>query len=97
MNIKKLTFTEVNLDGKNNHQWQGIMVYCDDLMIFHIHFYPKKNGYNDKSYFHITSILFPSEIFEYKYSNNKNFYDKEEVKKYVQEIFERIIIDKFLI
>ena len=55
MNIKKLTFTEVNLDGKNNHQWQGIMVYCDDLMIFHIHFYPKKNGSNDKSYFHMPS------------------------------------------
>lgn len=98
MEIKKLTFVERFVDEEpptDVRYWRGIMVYCDDLVLFHIDYFPQKNELDDETCFIIRSNYFPHEEL-FNDISERNVNNKEDAMKNTQEAFEKIV-NTFLI
>jgi hypothetical protein len=93
MEIKKLKFTERFIDTKPERviYWRGITASCDDMLIFRINYFEKKEEIDEKSEFIVTSVISSLE----PNTDRKKFYNKEDAMEHCQNIFE-IFINKFL-
>ena len=95
--FKKLEFIEQFIDEKpTENSWRGINAICNGINIFDIFFKEKNTNFGEESYFKIRPSFFPysfikeNEIVVFE-EYNKVYFNKEEVKKAAQILFEKYI------